>query len=96
MLAEIAPQPNVSAVGANSVRITGSLNGTDAMRVEYMRKGEDIWNLAAFLTRLPATIVIRPATEGVPESGFIRCILMKNNQDVGQYSPNMSVTISED
>lgn len=96
LLAEIAPQPNVTAVGGNSVRITGSLAGTDAMRVEYMRKGEDIWSLAAFLTRLPATIVIRPAAEGVPESGLIRCILMKNNQDVGQFSPNTRVTVSED
>ncbi|MEQ1604586.1 MAG: hypothetical protein ABL999_06930 [Pyrinomonadaceae bacterium] len=95
-LAEVAPQPNITSIGTNSVRIVGSLHGMDAMRVEYMRKGEETWRFVAFLTRLPATVAIQPAVEGEPESGIIRCILMKNNQDAGQYSPSTRVTISED
>ena len=95
-LAEIAPSPKVTAVGEYGVRIAGSLEGMDAMRVEYQPRSEDKWRPVAFLTSLPETIRIDPAVPGEPESGGIRCILLKKNKEVGQYSPIIRVTISPD
>jgi hypothetical protein len=95
-LDEIVPSVKVSNAGGHSVRIAGSLDGMDAMRVEYLRNGVEKWSTIAFLTSLPETVSIEPAVKGEPESGGIRCILTKKNKDVGQYSAVMRVTISAD
>jgi hypothetical protein len=95
-LDEIVPSVKVSNAGGHSVRIAGSLDGMDAMRVEYLRKGAENWRQVAFLTSLPEIVPIEPAIPGEPEAGGIRCILLKKNKEVGMYSAVMRVTISED
>jgi len=92
-LAEIIPLVKVSNAGGHAVKISGSLDGMDAMRVEYLRKGEENWRTVAFLTSLPEIVSIDPAVKGEPETGSFRFILIKKNKDVGQYSPSMRVTI---
>ena len=52
------------------------------------------WTVIAVLTRLPATIAIEPTERGLPESLYIRVILLKKNKEIGQYSTMMRVTIS--
>jgi len=95
-LAELVPSVKVANAGGHSVKISGSLEGMAAMRVEYRRKGSEKWEIAAFLTHLPEIVSINPAVKGEPESGGIRCVLFNKNREVGQYSPVMNVTISAD
>jgi hypothetical protein len=47
----------------------------------------------AVLTSLPETIYIEPAVRGVPETGQIRCFLLKKNKIVGQPSNMPSITL---
>ena len=93
---DIIPILKVTNTGDHSVRIAGSLEGMDAMRVEYTRKGEENWRTIAFLTSLPEIVSIEPAAKGEPETGSFRCILLKKNKEVGQYSPNIRITILGD
>lgn len=95
-LDDLIPSVKVTNAGDHSVRIAGSLEGMDAMRVEYSRKGEEKWRTVAFLTSLPEIVSIEPAVKGEPETGSFRCILLKKNKEVGQYSPNIRVTILGD
>ena len=70
------------------------MQGMDAMRVEYQRKGASIWSIAAFVTKLPAEFTITPATPGDPESGHIRAIFIKKNEEFGNFSPDYPVTVA--
>ena len=76
------------------VRAEGSLQGMDAMRFDYQRKGASGWTQVAYATKLPIEFTITPQTPGEPETGVIRVRLMKNNQVVGEFSPNYPITIS--
>jgi hypothetical protein len=95
-LGELVPSVKVSSAGGHAVKISGSLDGMDAVRVEYLRKGAENWRQIAFLTNLPEIVPIEPAITGEPETGGIRCILLKRNKEIGQYSSVMRVTISAD
>lgn len=89
LVADIKPQ----ALGGNKVRISGSLQGRKAMRVQYQPKGSNALQ-DFFLTKLPAEITIVTATPGQPENGFLRAVLIENNAPVGGWSPDYPVTIS--
>lgn len=92
--AEIAPDLKVATESGYKVSVAGSMQGMDAMRIEYQRSGSTAWNIAAFLTKLPGTFVINPATPGQPENGQIRAIFIKKNEEYGIHSPCYPVTIS--
>ena len=66
----------------------------DAVRIEYKRKGTESWSGVGFFTRLPGTFTITPAVVGAAESGNIRARFLKNNSEVGNYSPEHPVTVA--
>lgn len=92
-LRELKPQLKVTAVEGFKVRIACEMEGMTAVQIEFRRKGEEKWEKVAFLTKLPETIYIEPRVMGVPETGLIRAIFIKNNKIVGQYSNMPTVTI---
>jgi len=92
-LGEVQPEFTVKAVDGYRVRIVCEMQGMDALRVEYRRKGEETWTVVAFLTSLPETFYIQPAVMGVPEGGQMRAVFLKKNKIVGHYSNMPSVTL---
>lgn len=76
------------------VNFSGSLQGFDAVNVDYLRKGGASWTNIGFLTKTPGGLQITPAAEGTAEMGMVRCVFIRKNQIVGNYSPNYPVTIS--
>jgi|CXWL01.1.fsa_nt_gi hypothetical protein len=90
----VAPSLNVTTATGYIVNVAGSMQGYDAMRIEYQRAGSTAWNIAAFATKMPANFTISPATPGQPENGRIRAIFIQKNADFGSYSPEYPVTIS--
>ncbi len=91
---DLTPELKVSAAEGYVVNIGGSLQGTDAIRIEYKRNGAAAWAIAGFLTKLPGSVTITPNTPGEPEVGNIRGRFVKKNVDVGNSSPQYSVTLS--
>ena len=75
------------------VNLAGSMQGMDALKVEYSRNGSD-FTTVAFLTNTPQGIQITPQTPNQPEKGFIRAKFIKKSEEVGQYSANYPVTLS--
>ncbi|MGB2748966.1 MAG: hypothetical protein WBC34_12295 [Thiofilum sp.] len=62
--AETVPSLKVSTESGYKVIASGSMQGMDALRFEYQRAGATTWNIAAFVTKLPAEFTITPATPG--------------------------------
>lgn len=91
---ETQPSLTVTTEPGYNVKVAGKMLGMDAIRIEYQRKGSDVWTMAAFLTKLPGEFAITPQTPGTPESGRIRAVYIKNSDTFGQYSPEYSVTVS--
>lgn len=91
---EVTPELKVKTSPGYSVEVSGSLQGFDAMRVEYIRNGSSTWNIAAFLTKMSGEFTITPATPGEPESGRIRAVFIKKNNEYGNFSPEYPVTVS--
>jgi hypothetical protein len=91
---EVTPELKIKSTGGHTLQIAGSLQGLDAMRVEYIKDGTSVWHIAAFLTSLPAEISIALATPGQPETGRIRAVLIKKNEEFGNFSPEYPVTLS--
>ena len=75
------------------VSVSGSMQGMDALKVEYSRNGSD-FTTVAFLTNTPQGFQIDPQTPNQPEKGFIRAKFIKKSEEVGQYSANYPVTLS--
>jgi len=99
--AEIGPEPEVdvmpnlkTAAGSSySVNLSGSMQGFDAMRVEYAREGEPFAPVA-FFTNMPNSFTVTPQTPGDPEKGRIRAVFIKKSVEYGNWSPDYPVTIS--
>ncbi len=92
--ADTAPDLEVTTSTGYKVALAGSMQGMDAMRIEYKKKGAAGWSIAAFVTKLPAEFTITPATPGEPESGHIRAIFIKKNEEFGNFSPDYPVTVA--
>lgn len=75
------------------VRIEGSMQGFKGMKIEYRPKGVNVPQ-TFFLTKLPAEITVVPQQTGEPESGELRAIMIEDNQEAGNWSPNYPVTVS--
>jgi len=65
----------------------------DALRVEYARKGGS-FSPVAFLTNTPGGFQITPETPGEPETGHVRAVFIKKNEEYGNYSADYPVTVS--
>lgn len=91
----LPPTPSlvVTAVIPYKANIKGSLQGNDAIRIEYQTKGGP-WTQVGFLTKLPGDVTITPETPGEPESGSIRGVFIEENQANGHYSPSYPVVLS--
>ena len=76
------------------VNLTGSMQGMDALRVEYSRDGGESFQTVAFLTNTPGGFQIAPSNPNQPEKGVIRAVYIKRNEDIGNFSANYPVTIS--
>ncbi|HRI02789.1 MAG TPA: hypothetical protein PLL77_03505 [Pyrinomonadaceae bacterium] len=92
--ADAAPELKVATAAGYEVTVSGSMQGMDAMRVEYQRAGSATWATVAFLTKTPGTFTITPATPGTPENGRIRAVFIKKNEQFGNFSPEYPVTLS--
>ncbi len=90
----VAPDLKVSTAVGYEVTVAGSMQGMDAMRVEYQRSGAATWSTVAFLTKTPGTFTITPATPGTPENGRIRAVFIKKNEQFGNFSPKYPITLS--
>ena len=90
---EFTPSLSVTTIVGYKVSLSGSLQGRDAMRVEYQRNG-GAWTTVAFITKLPAEVSITPQTPGEPESGSIRAIFIEENEPFGNLSPSYPVVLS--
>lgn len=89
-------QPNFQVVTETDywVNFKGSLQGFDAIKVEYQRKGVATWENIGFLTKTPGGLQITPAVPDSAEMGMVRCVFVAKNEVIGNYSPNYPVTIS--
>jgi hypothetical protein len=74
------------------IRLEASLQAMSAMRVEYWAKVASIPQVDKF-TKFPAVMTIYPKTTGEPETGYLRVFLLKDNEIVGQPSPDYPVTV---
>ena len=91
---DVTPNLKITTDTGYKVAVAGSMQGMDALRVEYQRKGSDAWNIAAFLTKMPGEFTITPATPSQPESGRIRAVFIKKNTEFGNFSPEYPITVS--
>lgn len=92
--ADAQPELRVATAEDYWVNFTGSMQGFDAVKVQYQRKGTAVWENIGFLTRTPGGLQITPATPGTAEMGVVRGIYVLKNNEVGSYSPNYPVTVS--
>ncbi|MGD9562941.1 MAG: hypothetical protein AB7F88_12925 [Pyrinomonadaceae bacterium] len=76
------------------VNLSGSMQGMDALRVEYSRDGGTTFQTVAFLTNTPGGFQITPQNPALPEKGVIRAVYIKRNAEIGNYSANYPVTLS--
>ena len=90
----VTPDLKVSTLPGYKVEISGSLQGMDALRVEYIQNGKTDWNIAAFLTKMPGEFVIAGGSPGTAQTGRIRAVFIKKNDQFGNFSPEYPVTLS--
>lgn len=90
---DVTPRLRATVVNGNTVSISGSLQGMDALRVEYSKTGGE-FAAVAFLTKTPGGFQINTAAPNTPETGFIRAVFIKKNEEYGNFSPNYPVTVS--
>lgn len=81
----------IQSKSGSVVEITFSKQGQDAMRVEFMRKGETAWNLAGVYLSSPGTHITPSVPPDEPESRQYRGSLLKKNDPIGNVSPIYTV-----
>ncbi len=89
----ITPELKTVTTTGYWVNLTGSMQGMDAMRVEYAPKG-GTFSTVAFLTNTPGGFQITPTNPNLPETGHIRAVYIKKNAEFGNYSADYPVTVS--
>lgn len=90
----IVPELRTETSTGYWVNLSGSMQGMDALKVEYSRDGGASFTTVAFLTNTPGGFQITPQNPNQPEKGFVRAIYVKRNEEVGRYSANYPVTVS--
>lgn len=91
--ADVAPQLRAIVTMGNTINLSGSMQGMDALRVEYAKQGGE-FTTVAFLTKTPGGFQVNTAAPNVPENGFVRAVFIKKNEEYGNFSPNYPVTVS--
>ena len=91
--ASVTPDLRTSVTNGNFVNLVGSMQGMDALRVEYAPQGGQ-FSTVAFLTKTPGGFTINSQDPNQPQNGQIRAIFIKKNADYGNYSPNYPVTVA--
>lgn len=89
----VTPSLKASVSMGNTVNLSGSMQGMDALRVEYAPKGGE-FTTVAFLTKTPGGFQITPTNPSGAETGFVRAVFIKKNEQFGNFSPNYPVTVS--
>jgi len=89
----IQPELKTKTSQGYQLSLSGSMQGMDALRVEYARKGGNFATVA-FLTNTPGSFTIAPAVPGEPESGHIRAVFIKKNSEFGNFSADYPVTLA--
>ena len=77
----------LKALSNSRVEVAFSKQGQDAMRAEFRRKGDTSWSLAGIYTSSPGVHEVASIPADDPESREYRGVLVKKNQNVGNYSP---------
>lgn len=90
----VTPELRATTSTGYRVDLAGSMQGMDALKVEYSRDGGDTFQTVAFLTNTPAEFQVTPVNPAVPEKGFIRAVFIKKNEEFGNMSANYPVTLS--
>lgn len=90
----VVPELKATTSTGYWVSLSGSMQGMDALKVEYSRDGGNNFQTVAFLTNTPGGFQVTPVDPTKPEKGFIRAVYIKRNEEVGQFSPNYPVTVS--
>lgn len=91
---DLTPDLKAETSTGYMVNLSGSMQGMDALKVEYSRDGGEHFQTVAFLTNTPGGFQINPATPNQPEKGVIRAVFIKKNEEFGNYSANYPVTVS--
>ncbi len=90
---QVQPQFKSVTVSGSTINIAGSMQGMDAMRVEYAPNGGS-FRTVAFLTNTPGGFTLSPENPNQPETGHIRAVYIKKNAEFGNYSADYPVTVS--
>lgn len=95
LIAEADMFPDLRAIVSNGnfVNLNGSMQGMDALRVEYAPKGGQ-FSTVAFLTKTPGGFTINTGDPSQAQAGLIRAIFIRKNADFGSFSPSYPVTVS--
>ena len=90
---ELTPDLKALVSMGNFVNLTGSMQGMDALRVEYAPNGGNFATVA-FLTKTPGGFQINTKVPNQPEIGRIRAIYIRKNVDFGNFSPDYPVMVA--
>ncbi len=90
---EVTPELKATVSMGNFVNLSGSMQGMDAMRVEYRPNGGE-FSTVAYLTKTPGGFQITPTNPNQPEIGFVRAVFIKKNEEYGNFSPTYQVMVS--
>ncbi len=90
---QLAPSFKSVTVSGSTVHVSGSMQGMDALRVEYAPSGGQ-FRTVAFLTNTPGGFTLTPQNPNQPETGQIRAVYIKKNAEVGNFSANYPVTVA--
>jgi len=86
------PTATAKAEPGSTVRINWTKAGYDGVLVESQRAGETVWTLIATDTQSPYIDTRAPVQAGAPELRRYRLRYVKNDEPVGSYSDEMTVT----
>ena len=90
--AEVFPELNFKVSNGGTINVTGSLQGTDAVRIEK-KAGDGEFATAAFLTLTPGHFTLTTSTPGAVERFALRAIFIKKNNEYGNFSPIYNVVV---
>lgn len=90
---QLTPQFRSVTVSGSTVSISGSMQGMDALRVEYAPSGGS-FRTVAFLTNTPGGFTLTPENPDQPETGQIRAVYIKRNVEVGNFSASYPITFA--
>ncbi len=90
---QVQPQFKSVTVNGSTINVSGSMQGMDAMRVEYAPNG-GTFRTVAFLTNTPGGFTLTPQNPNQPETGQIRAVYIRRNAEVGNFSASYPVTVA--